>query len=114
MQLSYRGIFRYLTLKIVHSKIVQGLSYSIIVYYWLLKAHPTDCLASAGAGDLLRQQNSERMGLERDSLQEETKALSAKMHTNHAERQSVLDEAATQLADKLQGAIEFSSPLLSA
>lgn len=52
---------------------------------------------------MLRQQNSERMSLERELLEQEDKALATKIQSTHAERQQILDDAATQLAEKLQG-----------
>lgn len=60
-------------------------------------------LASAGAGELLRHQNSDKMNLERELLEEERKSFNTKIQTMHTERQRVLDEGATKLAEKLQG-----------
>lgn len=67
--------------------------------------------ASAGASDLLRQQNSEKMNVERELLNEENRSLSTKIQSTHDQRQQVLDEAAVALAHKLQG--ETSSQRIS-
>lgn len=61
------------------------------------------CVASAGASDLLRQQNTDKMNLEKELLSEEDKSLSTKLQALHAEKQRVLDEAAEALAQQLQG-----------
>lgn len=64
-----------------------------------------DLKAAAGGGsnDLLRQQNAEKMSLERDLQQEEHNSLNTKLQSSHSDRQTILDDAAARLAQKLQG-----------
>lgn len=56
-----------------------------------------------GDNDLLRQQNAEKMALERELLQDEEKALSTKLSQTQTERQALQDDLSANLADKLQG-----------
>lgn len=47
------------------------------------------------------------MTLEKDLLQEEQNSLSTKLQSVHTDRQKLLDDAATKLAERLQGEVEL-------